>query len=130
MKFTDVIKKVIGVVTAFITLFFLMLALIPTEDGEGLTAFGLVFAAIFGVITFFLLFYKSGIRFGKSVVCPKCGKKHYPEKGESQFCPYCRIKDLQEKLDSIGYTEYEQVKKAIDDTNKEIENKNSEISFV
>lgn len=68
--------------------------------------------------------------FSKSVVCIKCGRKHRPEKGESQFCPYCRIKDLQDKLDSLGYTEYEQVKAAINDTNKEIEKKNAEISFL
>lgn len=127
MKFVDIIKKVFGVITAFITLVFLMLALIPSDDGNSFLALGLVFAAIFGVITFFLLFYKSGIKFGKSVVCPQCGKKHYPEKGASEVCYTCQIQALQDKLDSLGYSEYEQVKEAISSTNKEIENKNAEI---
>ncbi len=123
-----IIKKIAGVITAFITLFFLMLALLPSDDGDSLIAFGLVFAAIFGVITFFLLFYKSGIKFRKAVECPICGKKHYPKKDESKICAACQIEDLQNKLNEIGYPEYEQAKGKIDSINRQIEAKNNEIA--
>lgn len=138
MKFVDIIKKVFGVITAFITLVFLMLALIPSDDGNSFLALGLVFAAIFGVITFFLLFYKSGIKFGKSVVCLQCGKKHYPEKGASEVCSACQISNLQEQIKELASPEYnnltylkEQIKlsnKKLSEISLQVDNKKMSIS--